>query len=227
VPTIKVPRPMSVMSLDKNLPPLPSGEHEPPMASPPPDRRSFAVPNATLPMAAYPHNAHALAAPNPGFRSEDAARRQSFSGIASRPALLPRGAGLGNGTPGVRYDDFGASRHSLAAFEPAPSGTAKRRSRFGIGALLGRKEKSSGGEQHRRDMSSATMPGTGSRELNYDAFAGHIGAPSVSMSMSERSSQHGLPLPSRRVLDELVPQDPDFIAYRYPSRDERLDLSRG
>jgi hypothetical protein len=31
---------------------------------------------------------------------------------------------------------------------------------------------------------------------------------------------------SRKALEELVQQDPDFVAYRYPSSDQRLDLLR-
>ncbi|KAF8573527.1 hypothetical protein K439DRAFT_1642931 [Ramaria rubella] len=226
-PTIKLPliRPLSALSLDKSLPPLPPGEHEWPASSPLPERpRGLAMQPATLPMTAYPNQTfRGLAVPNSGFRFEDAARRQSFNGLASRPALpLPRGAGPGT-TPGSRYDaydDFGASRHSFAVFEQVPHTTTKRKNRFGFGALLGLKEKNGG--EHRREGSAATMPGP--RSMNYDGYPGHLGAPSLS---DRSSSQQGMSMSSRRALDELVPQEPDFVAYRYPSRDERLDLSRG
>lgn len=232
-PTIKVPsppipsippvppiRPMSMLSLDKSLPPLPPGEHAPPTPSPPADQpRSFLVPNATLPMASSGHHPQReLSAPNPGFRFDDAGRRQSFNGLASRPTL-PRGAGKGT-IPGMRYDDFGASRHSLAVFEPVPNSTGKRKSRFGIASLLGRKQKSKG---HRQHASVSTMPASRSRELSFDGLPSQVPAPSLS---EQSLSQQGLSTWSRRALDDIVPQDPDFVAYRYPSKDERLDLSR-
>jgi hypothetical protein len=225
VPTIKVPplspdRPMSILSLDKSLPPLPAGERAPPTSNLFPDRsRSVAVPDATVPVASYRHHPQReLSAPDSGFRFEDAARRQSFNGLNSRPDL-PRGAGQGI-PPGMRYDDFGASRHSVAVFEPVPGATSQRKSRFGIGTLLGRKEKGSG---RHRQYASVTMPASRAREISFDAFATQVTAPSL----SERSlSQHGLSLSSRRPLDDIVPQEPDFVAYRYPSKNERLDLSR-
>ena len=227
VPTIKIPSvpatpPIGTLILDKSLPPLPHGAHESPNTSPPPDRpRSFAVPRATLPMASYGHHPQReLSAPNPSFHAEDAARRQSFNGLASRPSL-PRGAGKGS-IPGMRYDDFGASRHSVAVFEPVPNSTTKRKSRFGFGSLLGRNGKHSKG--HRQHASVTTTPSSRSRQGSFDAFASHVPAPTPSI--SERSlSQQGLSM-SRRPLDELVPREPDFVAYRYPSKDERLDLSR-
>lgn len=222
-PTIKVPAVppvsrMGALSLDKSLPPLPSGEQElsTPISLLHRPQRS-AVPSATLPMASYKHRPEReLSAPNSGFLSEDTARRQSSDGLGCRPGL-PRGAGQGI-TPGMRYDDFGTSRHSLAVFEPAPSLTSQRKSRFGFGTLLGRKEKSSRG--HRQHASVTTTPALRTREASFDAFSPHI-------SLSERSlSQQGMGPLSRRPLDDLVPQDPDFVAYRYPSKDERLDLSR-
>lgn len=225
-PTIKVPvvppiRRMSILSLDKSLPPIPPGEHESPTSNPLPHHpRGPAVPSATLPVTyGHHHPGRELSPPNSGFRFEDAARRQSSDGLPNRP-YLPRGAKKGT-TPGMRFDDFGASRHSLAVLEPIPSPANQPKRRFGIATLLGRKEKPSGG--HRQHASVTTRPISRTHEKSFDGFLSHMATPSL----SERSlSQQGLGHTTRRQLDDLVPQDPDFVAYRYPSKDERLDLSR-
>jgi len=208
-------RHISVSSLDKSLPPLPLDDPDVPTAKSYNDRSRDHLPSqTTMPLASYEQRA--FSTPNAGYRFEDAARRQSFNGLTSRSAL-PLGAGRAS-IPGVAYNEFGDSRHSLAVFHPIPNATSKRKSRFGLSSLLGRKEPSS---KHRRDASATTLPNARSHPRNSDGFLGQTRS-----SLSEQSSFQPMLQASRRTLEERVLQESDFLAYRYPSKDERLDLSR-
>lgn len=161
-----------------------------------------------------------LAPPRAPFRSADA-RRQSFGGLESRPGSQNF---TYNGTPGPvagNYGEFGASRLSLGWWEDArrsqgravgsveTTGTSKtasrRRSKFGLSSLFGKKDRGdiSTSMDHESVVNSRTS------EHDSRGFTG----PGVRMSVT-----------SRKAIQELVDQDPDFVAYRYPSNDPRLDL---
>jgi hypothetical protein len=215
-PSVKSPlpqqvRPISMLSLDKSLPPLPLDD---PDVTLPPNYDRYHTPT-TLPMATYEQRAAPYSL-NAGPRFEDAVRRQSFNGLASSRSTLPLGAG--HAVPGIGYNEFGASRYSGAVYD-IPNGTNKRKSRFGLSSLLGLKGKSSG--EHYRAPSTTTLPSATSYPRNSDTFLGHH----TRTSLSEQSTSPMLQA-SRRTLDELVVQESDFVAYRYPSKDEKLDLSR-
>ncbi|KAF8504248.1 hypothetical protein BU17DRAFT_58239 [Hysterangium stoloniferum] len=204
-----------VSSLDKSLPPLPLDDPDVPPPNSCNDRSRDHIPSQIImPLESYEQRT--FSTPNAGYRFEDAARRQSFNGLTSRSAL-PLGAGRAI-IPGVVYNEFGDSRHSLAVFDPIPNAANKRKSRFGLSSLLGRKETPS---KHRRDASITTLPNARSHPRNSE-FLGQ-----TRTSLSEQSSLQPMLQVSRRTLEERVLQESDFLAYRYPSKDERLDLSRG
>ena len=48
----------------------------------------------------------------------------------------------------------------------------------------------------------------------------------ISASTNTQSPNLRMSVTSRKALEELVQQDPEFVAYRYPSNDQRLDLLR-
>ena len=48
----------------------------------------------------------------------------------------------------------------------------------------------------------------------------------ISASTNTPSPNLRMSVTSRKALEELVHQDADFVAYRYPSSDQRLDLLR-
>jgi len=163
-----------------------------------------------------PPRQHSASASLPGYRYEDAARRQSFNGLTSRPTL-PVGAGRAS-IPGMAYNEFGASRHSVATFAPIPQPAPRRRkSRFGLSVLLGRKEKNANNIVIQAPLEVMSEKGR-SRQYSYES----PGRPDI----TPRSfSQPGLSAITRHPLQDLIQQEPDFVAYRYPSKDEHLDLS--
>ncbi|KAF6760339.1 hypothetical protein DFP72DRAFT_103401 [Ephemerocybe angulata] len=213
---------LSVASVtrEKSLPPIPRDE-------------APALPTvADRPMTMYTYDSRALPPgtraphdflpPNAPFRSVDN-RRQSFGGTASRPDLMvqtvPARDGFSIRPPsfGPQYDEFGRSwgsfnpgeleddRFRATSASPQPS-TTKRKSKFGFASLLGKKN---------------TRESSENSSISY-------GAPQPFPSMGRydetMSSNARMSMVSRKPLESLVAQDPEFVAYRYPSGDQRLDL---
>ena len=166
-----------------------------------------------------------LTAPQAPFARTEA-RRQSFNGLSNTPAGL-----VVQTMPSRRldfdsekYGEFGASRSVLVPPSLQAQQPAKRKSKFGFASLLGRK-------------SSAPVPvpepvefplgrGSGS-EARHEAEMGmHYGN---LMANAEAVNDHVFPrlsmsLTTRKNIEALVDQSPDFVAYRYPSGDQNLNL---
>ncbi|KAJ7084387.1 hypothetical protein B0H15DRAFT_911170 [Mycena belliarum] len=229
------PRPDSVMSSrDKSLPPLPTEAFVRP-----PDARPRTIMSFTPPPGSAP--AHDFLPPQAPFRTAEA-RRQSFGGLSSRPTLglqtvpVTQPVAFDERRPfGPRYDEYGLSRRSLGRLDnvqehpaarssPVPM-AAKRRSRFGLSSLLGKKS-TKGEAAHEGAVAAQQFPsmrrsgsegaedyGTGYATSNSRHSAFSTGGPRMSVT-------------SRKALEDLVAQDPDFVAYRYPSNDQHLDILR-
>lgn len=252
-------RPAS-MKREKSLPPLP---HE--LGS----SRSFASTLAESRPATmfYGQTAAYLDPPQAPFRTADT-RRQSFGGTSSRPDLglhslsHPQSAPYTNPQFAAPYGEFGMSRGSLGrlddmsiSYESNPASLAatapkKRKSRFGLSSLFGKKGSGSGSisgpgaatplagypagmPTHTREYS---MGGSGHAAATYaQAQAGYEYAPpSQEPSSSEGRHDYGsmaargramsaqgmvprMSVASRKAIEELVEQDREFVAYRYPS----------
>lgn len=101
---------------------------------------------------------------------------------------------------------------------PTPT---KRKSRFGLSSLLG-KRASKEKEAHR----FPTMRNSGtSDDIMTNGYNTSISRHS-GMSLGGSGPGPRLSITSRRALEELVSQDAEFVAYRYPSSEQRLDLAR-
>ncbi|KAJ7096323.1 hypothetical protein C8R44DRAFT_374545 [Mycena epipterygia] len=233
------PRPDSVMSFrDKSLPPLPMEAFaRPPDARP----RTVMSYNPLPPPGSGP--AHDFLPPQAPFRTADV-RRQSFGGLSSRPALalqtvpVMQPVAFDQRRPfGARYDEYGLSRRSLGRLDnvqehpavrssPGPSAT-KRRSRFGLSALLGKKSSS-------QNKGEAVEAGMVAQHFPSMRRSGSEGADDVANGYATSTSRHSafsmggprISVTSRKALEDLVAQDPDFVAYRYPSNDQHLDILR-
>jgi len=194
------------VSREKSLPPLPLDE---PPAQINPGERPMTMysydPRGALPPGTRPP--HDFLPPNPAFRSGADSRRQSFGGLGSRPELaiqtLP--ANQGNGysirqSYHPQYDEFGNSQGEYYNTVSTP----KRKSKFGFGSLLTGKK---GGQKE------------------HEIGAGQAGGqPFPTMSGRWDDSTARMSIASRKPLDELVTQDPQFKAYRYPSGDQQFDF---
>jgi hypothetical protein len=197
---------------EKNLPPLP-GESSVTFPSDRP-QTMFALDHRQM---------DDLVPPRAPFRSMDT-RRQSFGGLeSSGPQNFTY-----NGTTGQvagNYNEFGTSRLSLGWWEDSrgarqrgvgsveTTGTSKtaskRRSKFGLSSLFSKKDRGDISMSLDHESALHSMP---SSEYETRGFA----VPSARMSVT-----------SRKAIQELVDQDPDFVAYRYPSsNDQRLDFFR-
>ncbi|KAI0266775.1 hypothetical protein BC834DRAFT_969293 [Gloeopeniophorella convolvens] len=176
------------------------------------------------------HQDQLLSAPQAPFARPDM-RRQSFNGISnSRPSLVVQTLpARGNrGFDAEKYGEFGASRGALTPAPAAQPASTKRKSKFGFAALLGRRApaqepepvefpstgRSSGSEaRHEAEMGMGTAPQYGSVRVPGHGH-GHV-FPRLSMSLTPRKN-----------IESLVDQSPDFVAYRYPSGDQSLQLLR-
>lgn len=167
--------------------------------------------------------------------------------VQSLPSRSPYARGLVNVPPFLaeeKYAEFGASSPSLTQWgEQAnkramttPSKPKKRRSKFGLVSLFGKK--STEGERNSVFAPSAvtaSASANGSAEpLDYNpyrssasdqrdepSFGGYGGPGSAHSSTAPRMS-----VVSKKNIAELVDQDPEFVAYRYPSSDQRLEVLR-
>ncbi|KAJ7901828.1 hypothetical protein B0H14DRAFT_2668619 [Mycena olivaceomarginata] len=186
--------------------------------------------------------AHDFLPPQAPFRTAEV-RRQSFGGLASRPAVglqtmpVTQPVAFDERRPfGPRYDEYGLSRRSLGRLDnvmehpaarssPLPAAT-KRRSRFGLSALLGKKSKA---DMRNEAQHFPTMPRrrSGSEGGVDDVANGYATSTSrhSAFSMGGAGPQR-MSVTSRKALEDLVAQDPEFVAYRYPSNDQHLDILR-
>ena len=224
--THPIPRPPS-LSRDKSLPPLPPGES--PMVLPYDCRPKtfYALPPGT----GAPHD---FLPPHAPFRTGDV-RRQSFGGSSNRPNLttqtMPasRSNGFDRRSFAPRYDEFGQSRRSLGRLDhvqetsrntsPVPS--ARRKSKFGLSSLLGKKDKKEDSDKHQFPAIGYAMYDQGD-DLNSNGYA-HSNSRHSTFSIANPNRR--MSVASRKALEELVQQDADFVAYRYPSaHDQRLDI---
>ncbi|KAI0675114.1 hypothetical protein C8Q78DRAFT_965742 [Trametes maxima] len=242
-------RPQSLsIRRDKSLPPLPGESTIEFPNNPLPDGRPQTMydllQNSSNPMA------RGLLPPQAPFRTQDA-RRQSFNGLASNPhpavQSLPARSPYVRGTLNVppflaeeKYAEFGASSPSLAQWGGAqagkrslttPSKMKQRRSKFGLSSLFGKKSSESDRDPQGFTPGVATGPvdppdynpyrSSASDQRDEPSFSGYNGPGSVHSSNAQRMSVN-----SKKNIAELVDQDPDFVAYRYPSSDQRLEVMR-
>ncbi|KAI6033028.1 hypothetical protein F5J12DRAFT_798263 [Pisolithus orientalis] len=213
----------TMLSREKSLPPLP-GEWKP---------RSQNIGSESRPQSFYTydprhgnHDPYDLAPPHAPFRTE--ARRQSFSGVTSRPTLgiqtMPSGGHDYTRSPNGFYNEFGISQRSLGRLDnieenpPVPP-TPKRKSKLIFASLLGRKSNNpcemSGSISHEFPRLSTPMC-DGNEDSLYSAYTS-----------SRQSAGPRMSIMSRKAIEELVDQDREFVAYRYPSQTHSLgDLLR-
>ncbi|EGO00302.1 hypothetical protein SERLA73DRAFT_168083 [Serpula lacrymans var. lacrymans S7.3] len=218
------------LSREKSLPPLPGELKIRPQGNSTEPRPQTLYTYDARQVAAN-QGMHDLVPPHAPFRTE--ARRQSFSGITSRPNLgiqtLPITGGYDHLKSSGPYNEFGISRRSLGRLEhidenpsALPTPSHKRKSKFGFAALLGRKTSppeivvaSPFGSQEFPKL--ATPCSDGREESLATGYTHSAWRHSVNTKMS---------ITSRKALEELVDQDAEFVAYRYPSGDQRFDLLR-
>ncbi|KAL4078524.1 hypothetical protein V8B97DRAFT_1865531 [Scleroderma yunnanense] len=201
-----------VLSREKSLPPLP-GEVKP---------RPQTLGSESRPQTLYTydprHNCQVpqeLVSPSAPFHET---RRQSFSGITSRPTLgiqtMPLGGYDYMRSPNGLYNEFGISRRSLGRLgnideNPPVPPPPKRKSKFGFASLLGKKSNTTdtnGCSSH--EFPRLSMSGyDGNEESLYSAYTS-----------SRQSAGPRMSIMSRKAIEELVDQDRDFVAYRYPSQ---------
>jgi len=67
------------------------------------------------------------------------------------------------------------------------------------------------------DQDDVATIGYAASASRHSAISASTNAPSPNLRMS---------VTSRKALEELVQEDPEFVAYRYPSNDQRLDILR-
>ncbi|PPQ98600.1 hypothetical protein CVT24_003933 [Panaeolus cyanescens] len=244
--TIPTQRPTK-LSREKSLPPLPPGEAPAQILPSDRPRTMYAFDPRALPPGSAP--AHDFLPPQAPFRNTDV-RRQSFGGTSSRPNLglqtMPNTRHNGFNSPrtlGPNYDEFGISRRSLGKLDAitaynehntSPLPSAKRKSKFGFASLLGKKS-----DKREQDMAhdngSHPFPSMGyspyndtQEDMTTNGYATSTSRHSAfSLGPTTNSNPNTrMSVTSRKALEELVQQDPDFVAYRYPSNDQRLDLLR-
>ncbi|KAI0341965.1 hypothetical protein BDW22DRAFT_222378 [Trametopsis cervina] len=230
---------------DKSLPPLPgeSSVEFPYQARP---QTVFTYDPQSLPSSA-------LLPPQAGFRLPEA-RRQSFGGLSSSKPFsgsqtLPiKGVGIGlRGQPNVppflaeeKYGEFGVPRMSLGQWPGAQMSAnslqvpgdrpKKRKSKFGLSSLFGRKSSQSK-EEPIPIVDPLDLSFRNSQDMRYmSMYVNENGYASPLSTSSHTPAPASVPprmsIVSKKNLEDLVDQEPEFIAYRYPSNDQRLDLLR-
>ncbi|PCH43460.1 hypothetical protein WOLCODRAFT_138353 [Wolfiporia cocos MD-104 SS10] len=227
---------------DKSLPPLPGEssiefpDHLTPEGRP---QTMFAYDH--LPMSASgDFSVQKLLPPNAPFRTIEG-RRQSFGGMGSKPhpavRSLPGKSLFGRMTPTQSsmpaflaedaYGEFGASHFSLNQLESGKS-TAKpkqRRSKFGLSSLFSRKSHASESKEVADSQTDYAPSGARLSGSDRDDAATGIAYSGAGSAVSAHSSNaQRMSVTSRKNIAELVDQDPEFVAYRYPSTEQRLDL---
>ena len=219
----------AVVRRDKSLPPLP-GES------------SVEFPYQQRPQTVFTYDTtrtlpfDGLAPPDAAFRTSET-RRQSFGGITSKPfgvsqTLPVKGAAArGRNVPlfsEEKYAEFGMSglpsgqinRNSL--YVP-PEKPKKRKSKFGLTSLFGRK---SAEQMDPPSVDPLDFGFRSSQDARYMSMYVNENGYASPMSANSHNPPPRMSMLSKRNLEELVDQDSEFIAYRYPSNDQRLDLMR-
>ncbi|EAU91650.2 hypothetical protein CC1G_09332 [Coprinopsis cinerea okayama7 len=212
------------ISREKSLPPIPTDEA--PAFATPADRPRTVYTYDPRPLPPGTRPPHDFLPPSAPFQSDS--RRQSFSGVTSKPNLLIQTMPVTQFDPRQsRYDEFGDSRKSLArldwdsddtqgrrALSPLPNSTTKRKSKFGFSSLLGGKKSKE--QEGYSDYAAQPFPTLGGGRYDDGSAPGSF----------ENQRTNRTSILSRKPLNELVSQDPEFVAYRYPSTEQRLDLLR-
>ncbi|KAK7045595.1 hypothetical protein VNI00_007427 [Paramarasmius palmivorus] len=233
------PHSMTPVAREKSLPPLP------PEAIPRPNANYI----DTRPRTVYTFNSRQQYAgsreflpPQAPFRTAEM-RRQSFGGLASRPKIenLLSKSTNGRMTPDARqtlsphYDEFGSSRRSLRDIMTSPmrhsvavtSGPTKRKSKFGLSSLFGRKSPAPDKDLMQENMAQP-FPQTPTHksisDMQDDSMTYATSQSRHSVFSNGTPAGQRMSMNSRKALEDLVAQDSDFVAYRYPSQDQRLDL---
>jgi len=154
-------------------------------------------------------------------------RRQSFSGVTPRPTLgiqtVPL-SGHDHRSPIGWYNEFGIFRRSLGRLGNIDENPPRLR-RPPSASAIQFWEKKSGTASDANVCSSHEFPllltpgYDGNEESLYSAYTAYT---SCWQSAGPRMS-----IRSRKAIDELVEQDRDFVAYRYPSQSQPpVDLVR-
>ena len=228
-------RPISTLiRRDKSLPPLPGDSAVEFPRHPMPEGR---------PQTVFTYDPRSMQGelfpPQAPFRTHET-RRQSFGGIGSKPhasQTLPVKGALARGQLNVppflaeeKYGEFGSSRMSVGQWPGAEDSRGlqepmdkpkKRKSKFGLSSLFSKKSTNDVTTTEPLDYSVfRSSPQVDYPEPSTIASSGYSGP------MSASSHAPRMSMISRKNLDELVDQDSEFIAYRYPSSDQRLDLLR-
>lgn len=182
-----------------------------------------------------------LAPPQAPFRTAEA-RRQSFGGVGSKSfgaQTVPMKGAFARGQLNVppflaeeKYGEFGMSRLSLGQWTGAQGSLQvpgekpkKRKSKFGLASLFGKKSTAS--DHKDTEVDQVDLSGIrGSHDMRYMSMYvnGHENGYASPLSASSHAARASMV--SKKNIEELVEQDPEFIAYRYPSNDQRLDLLR-
>jgi len=217
--------PLPLSSRDKSLPPLPDEPRPrtmPPASATERPQTLFTYDTRQLPPGTRPP--HDFLPPNVLDRD---LRRHSVGVLSPRQNLMTQTAPpipplephqMMAGT----YDEFGRSRKSTGALERTPS-SSKRKSRFGLSSLLGKKQSVViGPDAVPYDTNSLYPSVNGPASDSQDDYT----ATGTSVSTTSGNPANRYSVVGRKPLEELVSQDAEFVAYRYPSNDQRLDLQR-
>jgi hypothetical protein len=204
-------RPQSVLKRDKSLPPLPHeiNLHPPTDQLDSQPRTVYPYDHRQIPAGASPP-VQDFSAPRAPFRNDEA-RTRSFDNISSRPnftaqTLPSRGLYTPDlKPPAAHYNEFGASRRSLGFLEnvqekhqiPGSPTPSKRKSKFGLATILGRKSQTYG-----RDLIVSPSP---TRRSTSDARDDDMSNGGYATSASRYSMTPRMSIVSRKV-EELVEQ---------------------
>jgi len=234
-------RPAStILRRDKSLPPIPGDSSVEFPNYPMPDTRPQTV--FTYDVRTLPLNQDSVPQPQPGFRTPET-RRQSFGGLSSRTTVstLPSKSMMGRGQVNVppflaeeSYTELGISpRLSFGQWPnglqsqpslsvpPSEIKPKKRKSRFGLSSLFGKK---STGHELEECLGYSTFRTSQSDNVPFDPMSLNGNGYSSPLSMHSGNVTRNSIMSKKNV--DLVDQDREFIAYRYPSTDQTLDLQR-
>jgi hypothetical protein len=231
------PRPQSSLAREKSLPPLPAEAESTSRLSVPqqsPRPQSTFTPD----VREIAHDAGAQARPQTFFTTQTPqrdsdSRRKSFGGSTARPDLAIPPNGLmpdPRRFPEEKYNEFGHPQSAIQLlqdqlFSSSVTPSLKRRSKFGLSNLLPKKASS---------QAQQRFPVYQGYGQDYGALQSYEGDEVASNGYATSLSRHSVlsgPTPrisvvSRKAIDELVAQDREFIAYRYPSNEQGLELQR-
>ena len=224
LPTSAAPPHVPTGWRDKTLPPIPGDVHprSPILGQTEPRPRTL----FSYDMRGVNGGPELMAPQAPFARTE--ARRQSFNGLSNPPSGLVVQT-MPSRRPDFdpeKYGEFGASRSALVPPSFQAQQPAKRKSKFGFASLLGRK--TSAPVQEPEPVDFPLGRGSGS-EARHEAEMGmHYGS---LMANAEAGNGHVFPrlsmsLTTRKNLEALVDQSPEFVSYRYPSGDQNMNLLR-